>query len=115
MCNTSVKHVPQHDHFSTWRGLMHFSASLYTSFSDGEPLCCGHYGEGTGPIWLDEVECSNFNSDILMCSHNELGDNNCGHREDAGVICSNGEYKSHLTCLVMLIDLVNSLWLPANQ
>ena len=81
-------------------------------FSDGEAVCCGHYGEGTGRIWLDEVECNNSNSNILMCDHKGLGVDDCGHYEDAGVICHNGEYKSHLTCLV---NLVSSLCLPPNQ
>ncbi|CAG09101.1 unnamed protein product, partial [Tetraodon nigroviridis] len=46
-----------------------------------------HFGRGTGPIWLDNVECTGQESTLTHCSHNSFGDNNCGHGEDAGVIC----------------------------
>ncbi|XP_072288954.1 scavenger receptor cysteine-rich type 1 protein M130-like isoform X2 [Eucyclogobius newberryi] len=46
------------------------------------------YGEGTGAIWLDNVECAGNESDLVNCGHNNIGDHNCGHGEDAGVICS---------------------------
>uniref|UniRef100_A0AAQ4RBN7 Deleted in malignant brain tumors 1 protein-like n=1 Tax=Gasterosteus aculeatus aculeatus TaxID=481459 RepID=A0AAQ4RBN7_GASAC len=46
------------------------------------------FGEGEGQIWLDDVQCLGSESSILKCSHRPLGENNCGHSEDAGVICS---------------------------
>ncbi|EDO44639.1 predicted protein, partial [Nematostella vectensis] len=49
----------------------------------------GKYGPGTGQIWLDEVGCSGRESSLLQCRHREWGSNNCGHSEDAGVVCSN--------------------------
>ena len=62
---------------------------------------------------MDEVECSNSNNNILMCDHNELGVDDCDHSEDAGVICRNGEYKRHLTCLV--ISIIAFGCLPENN
>uniref|UniRef100_A0A671VSL3 SRCR domain-containing protein n=1 Tax=Sparus aurata TaxID=8175 RepID=A0A671VSL3_SPAAU len=47
-----------------------------------------HFGSGTGPIWLDDVECTGQESALSHCDHNRFGENNCGHSEDAGVICS---------------------------
>ena len=49
------------------------------------------FGEGSNTIWLDDVQCTGRESSILKCPHLPLGENNCGHAEDAGVICS-GEF-----------------------
>ncbi|XP_072048763.1 uncharacterized protein [Amphiura filiformis] len=46
------------------------------------------YGHGSDPIWLDNVSCDGTESTLTECTHNTWGDNNCGHHEDAGVICS---------------------------
>ena len=46
-----------------------------------------HFGEGSGPIWFDDVQCSGNELMIADCQHRGLGSHNCGHHEDAGVIC----------------------------
>ena len=47
-----------------------------------------HYGEGTGPILLDDVRCTGEEERLSECPTGEWGINNCLHHEDAGVICS---------------------------
>ena len=46
------------------------------------------FGEGSGSIILDEVACDGHEETIAECSHSGLEINDCGHSEDAGVVCS---------------------------
>ena len=48
------------------------------------------FGAGSGQIWLDNVACSGNERSIVYCRHNGWGIHNCGHSEDASVICSEG-------------------------
>ena len=52
-----------------------------------------YFGQGSGKIWLDDVNCLGNESSIKRCSHNGWNINNCGHSKDASVICSSKDDK----------------------
>ena len=56
--------------------------------SSGRSYSSAYFGQGSGPIWLDNVVCESTESTLARCGH--LGINitrSCSHYEDAGVRC----------------------------
>ncbi|XP_051561416.1 neurotrypsin-like [Myxocyprinus asiaticus] len=52
-----------------------------------------YFGEGVGPIHIDNVKCTGGESSLADCIKQPLGTHNCRHSEDAGVICNYGLQK----------------------
>ena len=50
-------------------------------------LTLGAVPDGTGQIWLDNVNCRGTETRLIDCPANPLGSHNCVHAEDAGVRC----------------------------
>jgi len=50
------------------------------------------YGQGSGEIWLDDLNCVGTERSIVNCSHRGWGIENCDHSEDAGVKCIIGNF-----------------------
>lgn len=47
------------------------------------------FGQGSGPIWLDDVQCSGGETNLARCRHAGVSENHfCSHFEDAGVVCN---------------------------
>uniref|UniRef100_A0A8C0GP55 Soluble scavenger receptor cysteine-rich domain-containing protein SSC5D n=1 Tax=Chelonoidis abingdonii TaxID=106734 RepID=A0A8C0GP55_CHEAB len=46
------------------------------------------FGEGSDPIWLDEINCTGTEASLTECRARLWGDHNCTHEEDAGVVCN---------------------------
>ncbi|CAG2239598.1 unnamed protein product [Mytilus edulis] len=45
--------------------------------------------DGSGRIWLDNVNCAGNEQQLMYCSHEEWGSGNCNHNEDVGIYCFN--------------------------
>ena len=46
------------------------------------------HGQGSGPIWMNDVSCSGNESHLYDCAHQGWGNSNCTHSQDASVECS---------------------------
>ena len=46
-----------------------------------------HFGEGSGPIWYDNVDCVGSETNLTQCSHSDIEVHSCNHSQDAGVVC----------------------------
>uniref|UniRef100_A0A2K6FN03 SRCR domain-containing protein n=1 Tax=Propithecus coquereli TaxID=379532 RepID=A0A2K6FN03_PROCO len=55
-----------------------------------EALGRAAFGQGTGPVMLDEVECTGTEPSLADCKSLGWLKSNCRHERDAGVVCTNG-------------------------
>ena len=55
-----------------------------------QALTQASFGEGTGRIWLNNVQCTASERVLINCTASSSG-NTCTHSQDAGVRCATGE------------------------
>ena len=66
-----------------------YKCTLSTTGSEAFQLA--RFGQGSGSIHLDDVQCFGTELRLVDCPANPVGDHNCRHHEDAGVSCQPGE------------------------
>ena len=63
-----------------------YNTAYFSSFKGARSVMSALYGEGSGPIFLDDVNCTGTESSLLDCP--STMQHNCQHSEDAGVQCN---------------------------
>lgn len=59
----------------------------YTNVEQSIAVGNGFFGQGQAAIHLDELSCTGNETRLADCQHGGVGNHNCGHNEDAGVVC----------------------------
>lgn len=53
-----------------------------------ESMWSDMYGEGSGLILFDELDCEGDEVSLEQCDHRGFYEHDCEHSEDVGVICN---------------------------
>ena len=59
---------------------------MYFILSDATAHSNARFGQGTGPIFLDNVACTGEEDTLTSCTY-DSDTTDCFHSEDAGVTC----------------------------
>ena len=76
-------------------------------------LCIGgraysnaYFGTGSGPIFLDDIQCSSSSEELLQCFSSPILSHNCLHSADAGVGCEGMFQKISTESLRVAVQLL---------
>lgn len=58
-----------------------------------------YYGQGSGPIWIDDLACTGNEYSPFHCPKKPYGNHDCGHHEDAGVRCQSEWFLQVCRCI----------------
>lgn len=84
-------------HNSTWGTVCDKGWNLTEAQVVCEEVGCGRavsaragaaFGQGSGPIWLENVMCAGTEAALSLCRAELWGSRDCHHTEDAGVECA---------------------------
>ena len=81
--------------FFEWRWLslplvLHSAVTVVRStcaYVGGRAYSNAYFGTGTGPIFMNGVQCTSSDSQLLDCFSRPILSSNCIHTADAGVGC----------------------------
>ena len=65
-------------------------------YSRGSARVSAYFGEGSGLILLDNVNCGGSEFSIFDCRHRKFAEHDCKHHEDAGVVCTGESSKGNI-------------------
>lgn len=54
---------------------------------ESEANCCARYGQGSGPIWIDDISCLGSETRIEDCNNGGWESSTCSHGEDVSISC----------------------------
>jgi len=75
------------DHWDTTDATVVCKQLGYAYTGSGKAYSNAHFGTGSGPIYLDDVQCSSSSNQLLECSSRPILSHDCLHSADAGVGC----------------------------
>jgi len=66
------------------------------------------YGPGEGQIWLDDLQCRGFETQLGNCRHAGWGYHNCRHHEDVSITCNNDTSSGGLDNLCLQVCIIST-------
>ena len=66
--------------------IIQFKTLLIINISDATAHSNARFGQGTGPIFLDNVACTGEEDTLVSCTY-DANTADCFHSDDAGVTC----------------------------
>ena len=65
---------------------------MYISIAGAVAYYDAHFGSGSGPYHLDDVQCRGSEVSLLSCRHAVIGVHYCRAGSEAGVKCVGGKF-----------------------
>ena len=87
---------------------------IRTFIADAVAYSNARYGQGTGPIWLDNLACTGAEYNLTNCSY-DADTSDCRHFEDAGVLCNTTRMFVYVHVIQMANLRLNVLVMKANE